>query len=237
MFSLGTAGFLTTLDYVDFVIRLIVSAGCGALIGLEREKRYKNAGIRTHVIVAIASCLMMIVSKYGFFDVVSIEGIRLQADASRIAHGVVSAIGFLGAGVIFVRKETIVGLTTAAGLWAIVGVGISIGAGLYFIGIFTTLFILLIQQVLHKYHTRSHNKYTAGIACNITRHNLTLKVLKEYLKDCGFEFRELTFTKNEKGETTVSVNVLFPTDEDMESLLDKLQTDDVLDTVEVLPLF
>ena len=114
---------------IEYLFRIVLSAFCGALIGLEREKRAKSAGIRTHVLVAISSALMMVVSKYGFFDVIPISGISL--DASRIAAGVVSAIGFLGAGVIFVRKENTVGLTTSAGLWATVGMGIAVGAGLY----------------------------------------------------------------------------------------------------------
>ena len=108
---------------LDYTLRLVAAIICGSLIGAERERRQKSAGVRTHIIVAMASALMMIVSKYGFFDVLSVEGISV--DASRIAASVVSAIGFLGAGVIFVRSESALGLTTSAGLWATVGVGIA----------------------------------------------------------------------------------------------------------------
>ena len=89
-----------SLVELEYLLRILLSALCGAFIGLEREKRAKNAGIRTHILVAISSTLMMIVSKYGFYDVITTPGISL--DASRIAAGVVTAIGFLGAGVIFV---------------------------------------------------------------------------------------------------------------------------------------
>ena len=88
----------TILTDFYYVIRIVLSAVCAFFIGLEREKRLKNAGIRTHIIVAVSACLMMIVSKYGFYDVVGHESISV--DASRIAAGVVTAIGFLGAGVI-----------------------------------------------------------------------------------------------------------------------------------------
>ena len=133
----------------ESIIRIVIAAICGSLIGIERERRAKNAGILTHILVAISSALMMAVSKYGFFDVVGYEGISL--DASRIVAGVVTAIGFLGAGAIFVRKENTVGLTTSAGLWATVGMGIAIGAGMYVTGIVFTIFILIIQFILHSH--------------------------------------------------------------------------------------
>ena len=122
----------------DFFFRLLVAGVLGALVGVDREYRAKEAGFRTHFLVALGSALFMIVSKYGFADVLSVEGISV--DASRIAAGVVSAIGFLGAGVIFVRNDSSsMGLTTAAGLWATVGVGIAAGAGMYAIAALATL--------------------------------------------------------------------------------------------------
>lgn len=124
-----------------FIIRLIISAFCGFAIGFERQSRYKEAGPRTHMIVALTACLMMIISKYSFDDVLS-EYIKL--DPARVAAAIVTAISFLGAGVIFTRNENVIGLTTAAGLWSTVGIGMSIGAGFIAIGIFVTLFIVLI---------------------------------------------------------------------------------------------
>ena len=106
--------------------RILIAGLCGALIGFERKNRKKEAGIRTHIIVALASSLMMIISKYGFFDIISgnlFPGIDVRLDPSRIASCIVSGIGFLGAGMIFTYKKTITGLTTAAGIWATAGVG------------------------------------------------------------------------------------------------------------------
>lgn len=132
-----------------FLLRLVIAAACGAAVGLEREKRLKTAGIRTHIIVCLASALMMIISKYGFFDVAGQTGINL--DPSRIAAGIVTAIGFLGAGVIFVQNRTVNGVTTAAGIWATVGIGMSIGAGLYLLGGVTAALIIVLQMLLHRH--------------------------------------------------------------------------------------
>ena len=99
---------------LELLVRLIVAGICGSLIGYERKNRLKEAGIRTHMIVALGSALVMIVSKYGFADVLLLHNYIL--DPSRVAAQIVSGIGFLGAGIIFVRKQAISGLTTAAGI-------------------------------------------------------------------------------------------------------------------------
>jgi putative Mg2+ transporter-C (MgtC) family protein len=117
--------FLTQLEYLGRIVAALI---CGGLIGYERERRVRSAGLKTHMIVSMGAAVMMIVSKYGFWDVLVQETIKL--DPSRMAAGIVSAIGFLGAGVIFSRGHKINGVTTAAGLWTTVGVGMALGAGL-----------------------------------------------------------------------------------------------------------
>ena len=132
-----------------YVLRMIIAGCCGFVIGLERKNRSKEAGVRTHCLVACASALMMLISKYGFTDTdANVVGMR-GADGARIAAQVVSGIGFLGAGMIFVHKNTITGLTTAAGVWATAGVGLAIGAGMYVVGICAAIIIVLIQIILH----------------------------------------------------------------------------------------
>lgn len=133
----------------EYVFRLLISALCGAAIGYERKNRAKEAGVRTHCVVACASALMMILSKYAYADVMTMYGEFVKVDPSRIASGVVSGIGFLGAGMIFVHDKTVTGLTTAAGIWATSGVGMAIGAGMYVLGISSGLILLLIQMILH----------------------------------------------------------------------------------------
>lgn len=146
------------------VMRLIISCICGGFIGLERSRRQKDAGIRTHLIVALGSALAMIVSKYGFFDLLEFEGFR--ADASRIASNVITGVGFLGAGVIFVKDVSIKGLTTAAGIWATAAVGLAVGSGMYTIGIAATLIMIIMQLILHRYLTkleRTVNEFTVVV--------------------------------------------------------------------------
>lgn len=141
---------MAELSVLECILRLVLSALFGGIIGLEREIRLKVAGIRTHLIVSFASCMMMLVSKYGFFDMQVYDFVKL--DPSRIAAGIVTAIGFLGAGTIFARSRGVTGVTTAAGLWATVGIGMATGAGLYAASIFGAVFIILIQAVLHRDH-------------------------------------------------------------------------------------
>lgn len=130
----------------DFALRLFVAGAMGILIGLEREYRAKEAGYRTHFLVALGSALMMIVSQYGFMDVLKTDLIRV--DPSRIAAQVVSGIGFIGAGTIILQKQIVRGLTTAAGIWATSGIGLAVGAGMYAIGIAATLLVLLGLETL-----------------------------------------------------------------------------------------
>lgn len=126
-----------------WIMRILIATLCGCLIGYERSNRNKGAGVRTHAILALGSALIMLLSKYGFIDTGSVDG-------SRIAAQVVSGVGFLGAGVIFVKNGNVSGLTTAAGMWATSGVGMCIGAGLYDIGIITTLLLIGLQILFHK---------------------------------------------------------------------------------------
>lgn len=139
------------MQELDWCIRMLLAAFCGGLIGFERKSKSKNAGIRTHGLIALGSALVMIVSKYGFFDLLSITHANWEIDPSRIAAQVVSGIGFLGAGTILNRHyEVIDGLTTAAGIWVTGAIGLAYGSGLYSIGLIGTAFVL-IAEWLGKY--------------------------------------------------------------------------------------
>lgn len=141
------------LDLIS-LFRLIVSCICGIAIGFERKNRSKEAGVRTHCIVACASALMMIISKYGFYDLIEqgLTQVDIRLDPSRMAQGIVTGVGFLGAGMIYIQRGSIRGLTTASGIWATSGIGMAIGSGLYVIGIAATVIILLLQIFLHGNH-------------------------------------------------------------------------------------
>lgn len=133
---------------MEFLLRLLLAVICGGAIGYERKNRGKEAGIRTHSIVALSSALMMLVSMYGCMEVK--RRFDVDFDSSRIAASIVSGVGFLGAGVIFVRSSSIRGLTTASGIWTTSGIGMALGSGMYFIGITSTVVIVLVQIILHK---------------------------------------------------------------------------------------
>lgn len=145
----------------DFILRIFVAALLGGAIGLEREYRAKEAGFRTHFLVALGSALFMIVSAYGFEDVVMLPGHRL--DVSRVAAQVVSGIGFIGAGtIIFHKSENVVrGLTTAAGVWVVAAIGLACGGGMYKLAIASTLFVLVGLEAfnffLHKFDKHKKN--------------------------------------------------------------------------------
>ena len=124
-----------------YLLTILLSVVLGFLIGLERKTRAKEAGVRTHTIVCFGACLLMIISKYGFSGE--------SADVARVAAQIVSGIGFIGAGMIVYRKNSVHGLTTAAGVWATAGIGMACGAGLYFVAIGGTLIMILVQCVLH----------------------------------------------------------------------------------------
>ena len=132
---------------LPWLLRLLVASLCGALIGYERAIQRKSAGVRTHIVVAFSSALFMIVSKYGFNDLIKISG--MEFDASRIAAQVVSGISFIGAGTILVKKDQVSGLTTAAGIWATAAIGMAIGSGLYFLGVLATALLFVIQMLFH----------------------------------------------------------------------------------------
>ena len=143
---------LSLYDNLEFLIRIILSACLGALIGLERTKRQKEAGVRTHCIIGCTAAVFMILSKYAFLDLADVAGAR-GADSARIAAQVVSGISFLGAGVIFKDRNSssIKGLTTAAGMWATSAVGLAVGAGLYWLGVIETAVVVISQTVLHRF--------------------------------------------------------------------------------------
>ncbi len=128
------------MEEYEYMVRLLLAGALGALIGLEREKRFKEAGLRTHFLVAVGSAVFMIVSKYAFQDVL---GGDVKLDPSRVAAAIPSGIGFLGAGMILVQRTSIRGLTTAAGIWATAGIGLSAGAGMYEIAVFAGLLVII----------------------------------------------------------------------------------------------
>ena len=128
------------LNDAQIMIRLILATVLGGLVGLERQIHQRSAGLRTHILVSLGSCLIMLTSLYVF----DIYNKITPLDPSRIAAWVITGIGFLGAGAIIREKEKVIGLTTAASLWVVAGIGLAIGCGFYIAGFFTTVIALAV---------------------------------------------------------------------------------------------
>lgn len=134
-----------------FIIRILLAALLGGAIGIEREYRAKEAGFRTHFLVGLGAAIFMILSKYGYDDVV---GGVVRLDPSRIAAQVVSGIGFIGAGCIIFQRHVVRGLTTAAGLWVTSAIGLACGSGLYLLATVSTVLVLLCLEGVSIVHNR-----------------------------------------------------------------------------------
>ena len=169
------------LSNSEMLMRLLAAAALGSLVGFERERLLWAAGIRTHMLVCVGSCLIMIVSAFGFSDVLAKEHVIL--DPSRIAAQVVSGIGFLGAGSILARGEIVKGLTTAASIWAVAAIGLAVGGGLYLAAGSSTVIILLILAGMKPLEEayRSRNQ-TCQLQIEVDHGSLTPEALREALE-------------------------------------------------------
>lgn len=207
---------------VEYLVRIFVAACLGLLIGSERKNRNKSAGIRTHVIVALGAALIMVVSKYGFMDVE-------KADAARVAAQVVSGIGFLGAGVIFVRNNLVNGLTTAAGIWATAGVGLALGSGMYVVGISSALLVLLIQFVMHRIAYFADVASGGLIRMTLVKREGIVQSMEDYLQREKLSVISVKINKTKKDEVKLEFDVVFPPGYKKTKLLARLvEMDDVL---------
>lgn len=221
-------------DFVDtlpadiiYMIRILVAAACGAVIGIERSKRQKEAGIRTHIVVAVGAALMMIVSKYAFFDVA-------RADASRIASNVITGVSFLGAGVIFVKDSSIKGLTTAAGIWATSGIGLAIGAGMTTMGVFTTFLIILLQVFLHKYASGLEGAFNTYLKVKLSGdHEKALERLVRCLDDHSIEINSQRISRGKDGTIKVNLSLKVPRDVRIETMTTLFDEDEDIISIEL----
>ncbi len=145
------------LSWTEITLRLFMAAFFGGLIGIERERRVWVAGMRTHMMVCVGACLVMLVSAYGFSEVLGSDYMRL--DPSRVASQVVSGIGFIGAGtILFSRHGRVRGLTTAAGLWTVAAIGLATGGGMYYAAGITTFIALIILWAIQPLETYITNR-------------------------------------------------------------------------------
>ena len=218
-FAEKLATHYSLLQYGEFFLRIVTACICGAVIGYERSKRYKEAGIRTHMIVCCAATLVMLISKYGFADL-SLEageffdGVR-GADPARLAAQIISGVSFLGAGIIFRNGSSIKGLTTAAGIWATAGIGMAIGSGFYVLGIFTTLVVAATQVIMHR-HTVGADSMTAGkLRCMTTDPKNFRRQLDEFIESNGMQIKDIKVELADDGSSSVTYELALLIGRDM----------------------
>ena len=215
----------------EMVLRLLLAAVLGGLIGAERERRSsRGAGLRTHSLVSVASALVMIVSTYGFMSVLSAG--RIVLDPSRVAAQVISGVGFLGAGIIIFRRSAVRGLTTAASIWAVAAIGLASGCGLYISAICGTgimCFILIgLKSIERKYFPPSQlNRLTVEIA-----NGTQTKAVSDKFKVEGLKIINMSI-KHVKGSPKIILKVEAVGEErTFVSLLNDLQLLPGVDSVE-----
>jgi putative Mg2+ transporter-C (MgtC) family protein len=207
----------------EMLIRLIAAAALGSLIGFERERLLWAAGIRTHMLVCVGSCLIMIVSQYGFAHILTEKNVVL--DPSRIAAQVVSGIGFLGAGAILARGEIVKGLTTAASIWTVAAIGLAVGGGLYQAAGASTVIILIILAGIKPLEEayRSRNQ-SCQLKIEADNGSLTPDLLRETLGlRTGQVKRFIVEARNPQGTEELSVLLSKVSSQDIAAFPQKLE--------------
>ena len=210
---------------IQEVIRLLISAALGGVIGFERERLDRGAGLRTHALVATASALFTIISAYGFQDVV-IPNRTVAVDPSRIAAQIVSGIGFLGAGLIILRRNTVYGLTTAASVWAVAAIGMACGTGMFAPAAVTTGIFLIILSALRPLEQRLFgHKRTAPVTIRLRRQEGQIAAIEAAVRDSGLELLQLTFKSDARpDEGAITLELQGGNTEQVAALAERLQS-------------
>ena len=189
-----------------YLLQLLLAGICGFIIGGERQSKMKTAGVRTHVMVAIASALMMIISKYGFHDVIQIAG--MSCDPSRVASGIITGIGILGGGLIFISKQgSVSGITTATGIWVTVGIGMAMGAGMYGLGFEATALALLAQLILNGKSVRFKDAWRGQIVMEMENDEQKINAMLGSLQQKHIEIAHMKYEYEDKKRCRIRLTV------------------------------
>ncbi len=193
----------------EYVVRIFVAAIFGGIIGLERNYRAKEAGFRTHFLVALGSALFMVISQYGF-DLGRDDAEHVSLDPSRIASQVVTGIGFLGAGTIIFQRHAVRGLTTAAGVWVTAAIGLACGSGMYALAAGATILTLLCLEIfsvmLERFGTRTVSvTFSAGSKTDVA--TAMEKLQQEGTRVSSCKIKEESTASGKKIHATMEVRV------------------------------
>lgn len=189
---------MLTLSWTEIALRLVLAAIFGAAIGIERERKDWAAGMRTHMMVSMGSALIMLVSSFGFSDIMGESYAEL--DPSRVAAQIVSGIGFIGAGaILFLKPATVLGLTTASGLWTVAGIGMATGGGMYFAASIATVLSILILWGMQPIQKIFSSKFQQRSLTIITKPKANPEaILKRLLEDKSTDFINFSVMKQPK---------------------------------------
>lgn len=208
------------MDTLEILKRLLIASLLGALIGIERERKHRAAGLRTHIIVSVATCLIMLVSIDGFRAFYGDE----TWDATRFAGQAISGIGFLGAGTILQKKDVIKGLTTAATLWLCAANGLAVGIGYYKGAVFATI-ICLITLINLKFLTDFLNKKeTISYLMTFDNNKFERKEFKAVCEEEAIEIRSLNLEEEKNDDiSTIVCTLAYPKNYNIDNLLEILK--------------
>ncbi|MEA2886025.1 MAG: putative Mg2+ transporter-C (MgtC) family protein [Bradyrhizobium sp.] len=227
---------MTLLSNWETLVRLLVAAILGSVIGFERERRLWAAGIRTHMLVCVGACLFMIVSAFGFSTSITQQHVIL--DPSRIAAQVVSGIGFLGAGAILARGEIVRGLTTAASIWTVAAIGLAVGGGLFFAaGLSTAIILAILAGVKPLEEAYRDRNQTCRLVIETTRGALTPKILKDALNIRNGQIKRFQARAHDADVDDLTIILGRVSSNDIASLVTKIKTISGVIEVNVAPRY
>ena len=207
---------MLTVTTLEFIRRIIFSAFLGALVGIEREKNNRPAGIRTYLLVTTGSCVAMIIGIY------TAQGTNV--DPTRIGAQVISGIGFLGAGTILKYGDNIVGLTTAAGLWVMACIGLAVGAGMYEISLITTVIIFLVLKYVPYIERRFfYRRVLFHVSIKIPDDDNPMEFITNLIKEHELEIKAIDVNMDKRKNKIITLSLLANSDVVKVEFLEKIQ--------------
>jgi putative Mg2+ transporter-C (MgtC) family protein len=181
---------MTSTSYLELILRMLATLIASAIVGIERESHGRAAGMRTTILVGVAACIAMMISNELFVAVAN-EGVPTRPDPARLAQGVLSGMGFLGAGAIIRNGNRVQGVTTAATLWYVSMLGLSFGGGLYFVGALGVVFSIIILFVLPRVESRVKNDWYAVVVIVAQKDAIPDEEIRTQLESVGVRVKKV----------------------------------------------
>lgn len=222
-------GVVIIMNCKMIIFEILLSVLLGAIIGFQREEQSKNAGLKTHILVALGSTTIMIISKYGFFDVLKHSSVVL--DPSRISAQIVGGLGFICAGIIFLNHDVVSGLTTSVGIWNTAAIGMAVGAGMYTLAIITTIILFIVLQFISKY---TYHYFQSHINLFITTYESIDEINQYYqMEDPAFKNIKIKIFKISDDTTSFVMSFTISNQEKLRAFYQQLRNSPKVVSVEI----